>query len=113
MRWCRSVNSLLVLIMAITTTASSFHVISRIAAGLVGGYVFTWGFIALCLSGFYGLGMSFHDAEALSSILGFLLYLTVFLWAFSASSLQRIWLILVVGGGVMTGAGALIQHSLV
>ena len=92
---------------------STRHVISRIGAGVLGGYVFIWGFFALVLAGSYGLGAEFHDAEALSSILSFLVYLTVFLWAFSAASVNRVWLILLSGGVLMTAAGAYIQHLLV
>jgi hypothetical protein len=92
---------------------STRHVISRIGAAVLGGYVFIWGFFAFTLAGGYGLGMEFHDAESLSSILSFLLYLTVFLWAFAASQVNRVWLLLISGGLLMTAAGALIQHSLV
>lgn len=95
-----------------TASSSSVQIISRIAAAILGGYVFIWGFIALGLSGLYAVGMEFHDAEALSNILGFLLYLVVFLWAFSTANLNRAWLILVGVGLLMTGAGALIQQSL-
>lgn len=94
------------------STITIHHVISRIGAAVLGGYVFVWGFFALTLAGCYGLGMEFHDAEVLSSILSFLLYLTVFLWAFSASSVNRVWLLLISGGLLMTAGGALIQHSL-
>ncbi|WP_039918649.1 hypothetical protein [Cellvibrio mixtus] len=95
-----------------TSTLSTRHVIARIGAGVLGGYAFVWGFIALGLAGFYAVGLPFHDAEALSNILGFLLFLVVFLWAFAASNLKRVWMILVGGGLLMTGIGALIQQSL-
>lgn len=96
-----------------SSTLSTGHIISRIGAGVLGGYVFTWGFIALMLAGLYALNMPFHDAEALSSILGFLLFLTAFLWAFSAANLKRIWLVLVGSGLLMTGVATLIERSLV
>jgi len=99
--------------MATASSVSTRHVVSRIAAALLGGYVFTWGFIALSLAGLYGLGMRFHDAEALANIIGFLLYLVVFLWAFGAGRLNRVWLVLVGGGLLMAGTGALIQSLLV
>lgn len=98
--------------MAASTLPTS-HIISRIGAGVLGGYVFTWGFIALGLAGLYGLNMPFHDAEALSNILGFLVFLTVFLWAFSAANLKRVWVVLVGSGLLMTGVATLIQRSLV
>ncbi|HWV15788.1 MAG TPA: iron uptake protein [Cellvibrio sp.] len=99
--------------MSSASSPSSWQVVSRIGAGVLGGYVFVWGFIALGLSGLYALGMPFHDAEALSNILGFLLYLTLFLWAFSTPYLDRAWLVLVGSGALMAAIAALIQHMLV
>lgn len=87
--------------------------LSRIAAAVLGGYAFCWGFIALGLSGLYAAGLSFHDAEHLSAMLGVLLYLGVFLWAFAARRVARVWALLLVGGGVMTGLAALTQRALV
>lgn len=84
----------------------------RIGAAILGGYAFCWGFIAVAHSGLYGLGMPFHDAEHLSAILGVLLYLTVFLWSFAARRIGVIWAVLLGGGGLMTGAAALIQRAL-
>lgn len=86
--------------------------LSRIAAAVLGGYVFCWGVVALGLSGFYTAGMAFHDAEHLSSILGLLIYLVVFCWAFAAQRIGRVWLVLLGGGALMAGAGQLLQRSL-
>ena len=84
----------------------------RTLAAILGGYAFCWGFIALGVAGFYALGMAFHDAEHLSSILAFLVYLVVFLWAFAARSLVRVWVVLLGGGAFMAGAASLIQSML-
>ncbi len=86
--------------------------ISRIGAAVLGGYAFCWGFIALGLSGFYAAGMAFHDAEHLSAILGVLLFLIVFLWAFSTPRVGRLWLVLLGGGGLMAGVATLTQNAL-
>ncbi|RZI56348.1 MAG: iron uptake protein [Rubrivivax sp.] len=86
--------------------------LSRIAAAILGGYAFCWGFIAIAHSGMYALGMPFHDAEHLSAILGLLLFLVLFLWTFATRRLGVMWAVLLVGGGVMTGAAALIQRAL-
>lgn len=86
--------------------------LGRAGAAILGGYAFCWGFIALGVSGLYGLGMAFHDAETLSAILAFLAYLVAFLWAFGAGSQLRVWVTLVGGGAVMSGLAALIQHRL-
>lgn len=84
----------------------------RIAAAVLGGYAFCWGFIALCIAGLFAAGMQFHDAEHLASMLTLLLYLVVFLWAFVTRSLARVWAVLVGGGALMAGAASLVQWSL-
>ncbi|MEN0035522.1 MAG: iron uptake protein [Cellvibrio sp.] len=93
-------------------TLSTRHIVGRIGAAILGGYAFVWGAIALLHASLYALGMPFHDAEHLSSIIGFLLYLTVFLWAFAAQNMTKVWLIFVGGGLVMTASASLIQHLL-
>ena len=85
---------------------------SRIAAAVLGGYAFCWGFVALGLSSLYRAGMGFHDAEHLSSILGLLLYLVVFCWVFSARRVGRAWAVLLGGAAVMAGTATLIQRAM-
>lgn len=99
--------------MSVSHTLSPTLVVSRIAAALLGGYAFVWGFVALSMAGLFALGMPFHDAEHLSSILAFLLYPAVFLWAFAARRLGRMWAVLAGGGAAMTAAASLVQHLLV
>ena len=84
----------------------------RVAAALFGGYAFTWGLIALGTAGVFAAGMEFHDAEHLSAMLGFLVYLTVFLWAFAARRLALVWAVLLGGGALMAGAASLIQQGM-
>lgn len=86
---------------------------SRIAAAILGGYAFCWGFVALGLAGFYAAGMPFHDAEQLSAILGVLLFLVVFCWTFAARRVGRVWLVQLAGGASMAAAAALIQRAMV
>lgn len=88
-------------------------VLWRIVAAVGGGYAFCWGFIALTTASLFALGMAFHDAEILSAMLGLLLYVTCFIWAFSAPSVLRVSLVLFGGAGLMTVAASLIQHLLV
>ena len=90
-----------------------WHVVLRTAAAVLGSYVFCWGFVALAMAGLFALGMSFHDAEHLSAMLAFLLYVAVFCWAFAARSLGRVWAVLAGGAGVMAGAASLLQMVLV
>jgi len=95
-----------------TSAISRWHIVSRIAAGVLGGYAFTWGFIALGIGLLFSAQMEFHDAEALGYILGFIVFLVAFLWAFSAASLRRVWLVLAGGGALMTGAAWLVQRAI-
>lgn len=95
-----------------TSAVPRLHIVSRIAAGVLGGYAFTWGFIALGIGLLFAAQMEFHDAEALGYILGFIVFLTAFLWAFVAASVKRVWLVLAGGGALMTGAAWLVQRTL-
>lgn len=88
------------------------NVALRIAAGMLGGYAFTWGFIALAITSLFAARLDFHDAETLGTILGFVLFLVVFLWAFAARSVLRVWLVLAGGGALMAGAASLVQRAL-
>jgi hypothetical protein len=95
------------------STSSRRQLVQYIAAAVLGGYAFTWGFIAFGIASLFALGMEFHDAESLASILGFIVFLVVFLWTFTVRSLRRIWLTLAGGGALMAGAASLIQLTLV
>jgi hypothetical protein len=92
---------------------NNLHIVARTAAAVLGGYVFTWGAIVLGMVALSAAGMDFHDAEHLSYIVAMLIFLVVFLWAYAAASLRRVWLVLVGGGALMSGAAALGQHWLI
>lgn len=96
-----------------TSAVTRLNIASRIAAGVLGGYAFTWGFIALLVGSLFAAQMEFHDAEALGYILGFIVFLVVFLWAFAAASVARVWAVLAGGGAVMTGLAWWVQSALV
>lgn len=98
--------------MSSTAAAYRWHLLSRICAAVLGSYAFTWGFMALGIVLLFAAGMAFHDAEHLSAIIGFLVFLGLFLWAFSARSLWRIWLVLAGGGLLMAGGASLVQRAL-
>lgn len=93
--------------------SSPLELTSRIAAAILGGYAFTWGLMALLVTLLFAAGMEFHDAEHLGYIVGFLVYLTVFLWGFASRSLVRVWLLLAGGGAIMTVAASLTQSLLI
>lgn len=85
---------------------------SRIIAAIVGGYAFTWGFSVLGITTLVALGVDFHEAETGLSLIAFLVFLGLFLWAFAAKSIIRVWLVLAGGAAVMMLLGTLLQNSL-
>jgi hypothetical protein len=94
--------------------APRLHLAARVAAAVLGGYAFTWGFIAATTAGLVKAGMDFHDAEFLSSALGLLAFLVVFLWSIATRRhVGWVWLVLAGGAALMAGAGSLLQASIV
>lgn len=89
------------------------HIAGRIAVAVAGGYVFAWGFIAVVTALLCAAGMGFHDAEFLSTLLGVLAYLVVFLWTFVARRLWLVGLVLVGGGALLAALASLVQSLLV
>jgi hypothetical protein len=88
-----------------TASSPAWHVFSRICASILGSYAFAWGFIALGVSSLIACGLEFHEASSLVAMLGFLLFLCTFCWAFVAASIARVWAVLAGGGAVMTLVG--------
>lgn len=84
---------------------------ARVVVALVGGYAFTWGFVALGIAGVTALGGDFHEVEMALLLLAFIVYLGLFLWAFTASGLMRV--ITVFGGGAvcMTACAWAVQSA--
>jgi hypothetical protein len=89
---------------------SLMHIASRIAASLLGGYAFVWGFVTLGIVLLVASGWPYRDAQTLAYLLAFLVLLAVFLWAFAARSLARVWAVLAGGGALMTGAAWLLTR---
>lgn len=90
----------------------SLPIVARITAALLGGYAFTWGFVALGVAGLVALGVDFHEAETALLLLAFLVFLPLFLWAFAAASLARVWAVLGGGAVLMTAAAWGLQRVL-
>ncbi|MFT3666814.1 iron uptake protein [Piscinibacter sp.] len=89
------------------------HIASRVAASLLGGWSFVWGFVALCITALVALGQPYDEAYKAAMLLAFLVFLAAFCWAFAAASLARVWTVLAGGAALMTGAAWLLQRQLV
>ncbi len=90
--------------MGVTNHRQRLSLGSRVLAGLLGSYVFTWGCVALVVALGLVQGMDYDEMLTLAYLLAFLVYLCAFLWAFAAASLLRVWLVLAGGGVAMSGA---------
>jgi hypothetical protein len=88
------------------------QIASRIAASLLGGYAFVWGFTTLGIMLGVAAGMPYGAAQTLLFLLAFLVFLVCFCWAFFAASIVRVWAVLAGGGALMTGVAWLISRSL-
>jgi hypothetical protein len=89
------------------------HIASRVAASLLGGYAFVWGFATFGISLGVAAGLAYDEARTLIHLLAFLVFLAAFCWAFAAASLPRVWAVLAGGGAAMTGAAWALSRSLV
>ncbi|MGY4830528.1 iron uptake protein [Sphaerotilaceae bacterium SBD11-9] len=94
------------------TPPSATLVLGRVIAGLVGGWGFTWGFVTLGITALVAAGLPYGDARTLLYLLAFLVFLGLFLWAFAAASLARVWGVLAGGGAAMTLAAWLLARTL-
>ena len=93
-----------------TASISRSDIVWRTLAAVFGGYAFTWGLIAFGMAAMVAADMEFHDAEHLTAIIGFLVFLTIFLTAFAARNIVRVWLVLFGGAVVMASAAELIKN---
>lgn len=95
-----------------TEALTTRHVVSRVAASLLGGYAFVWGFTSLGIALGVAAGTDYHEAETLMYLLAFLVFLVAFCWSFVAASLPRVWAVLAGGGALMTSVAWLVTRSL-
>jgi len=90
---------------------SPLHIVSRVAASLLGGYAFVWGFATLGIALLLRAGMAYDEAQTLCFLLAFLVFLTCFCWAYVPASLVRVWGVLAGGGAAMTAMAWLLLRS--
>lgn len=93
--------------------AKSLQVVSRIAASVLGGYAFVWGFTTLAITLGVAAGMPYVEARTAAFLLAFLVFLVCFCWAYAPPSVARVWAVLAGGGALMTGAAWLMMRALV
>lgn len=86
-------------------------VVSRVAAAVVGGYAFVWGFVMLGIVLGLAAGMPYGEARTLVYLLAFLVFLAAFCWAFAARSIAKVWWVLAAGGAAMSGAAWLMTTA--
>lgn len=89
------------------------HLASRVAASLLGGYVFVWGSVVLSIALLLAAGLPYGEAQTLAYLFAFLVFLACFCWAYAAASLARVWSVLLGGGAAMTGAAWLLSRGFV
>lgn len=75
---------------------------NRFAAAIVGGYVLAYGFVAATTLVGFSAGLPFFEAETLSWLLSFLVYLAALLWAFVPKQTWFVWVMLGGGGICLT-----------
>jgi Zn-dependent protease with chaperone function len=86
------------------------HIVSRVAASLLGGYAFVWGCVVLGIALLLAAGVPYGEARTVAYLLAFLVFLVCFCWAYAAASLLRVWCVLLGGGAAMTGAAWLLTR---
>lgn len=89
----------------------ALHITSRVAASLLGGYAFVWGFSALCIALGLATGAPYDQAQTLAHLLAFLVFVSCFCWAYVATSVARVWVVLAGGGAAMTGLAWLMTRT--
>jgi hypothetical protein len=88
------------------------HVTGRVAASLIGGYAFVWGFMSLGLALGVRAGADYEEAFQLLGLVAFLVYLGAFCWTYVVPSLMRAWAVLGGGGALMTALAWVLTRSL-
>lgn len=84
----------------------------RVTGAVLGGYAVSAALVALITVALAALGMARSEAVVGASLLGFVLYLLVLLWAFSVRSLARLWAGLVGGTALAYGLALVIQRQM-
>jgi hypothetical protein len=87
------------------------HVVSRVAASVLGGYVFVWGLVSAGTALLVKAGLPYGEAQTALYLWAFLVYLACFCWAMAVASLTRVWSVLAGGGLGMTALAWLLART--
>ena len=82
-----------------------------LVTALVGSFAFTWGLVALSVSGLVALSVDYHEAEVALMLLAFLVFLPLFLWSFASPRQGRVMALLFGGAAFMVSAAWAIQRA--
>lgn len=88
----------------------SWDIVGRVAAALLGAWAATWAVASAAVAALVALGVAYHDAEHGVLMLALLGMLGLFLWAFTARSLWRLWLALLAATALGFALAWLIQR---
>lgn len=77
---------------------------NRFAAAIIGGFVFSYGFVALATLVGFALGLPFFEAWSLTMMLAIVVYLGALIWSFAARNIWLVWGGLAGGGCLMAAA---------
>tara|TARA_B100000676_G_scaffold297378_1_gene338975 strand:+ start:592 stop:1038 length:447 start_codon:yes stop_codon:yes gene_type:complete len=83
-----------------------------VVTAFLGGYLFTWGFVALTVTSTVTLGWGFHTAEHTAFLLAFPVFLLVFFWLFLSRKTLLTHAVAYGGGVLMTAASVWLQSML-
>ena len=98
--------------MHLAKVPAAVSVFLRVTGAVLGSYGFSAALVALLAVGLTTLGMARSEAVVTASLVGFVLYLVVVLWAFSVRSLAQLWLVLAGGTALLFGLALLIQRQM-
>ncbi|WP_437937115.1 iron uptake protein [Sorangium sp. So ce341] len=94
-------------------TPTALRLASRVGASLLGSYGFVWGFVTLGMALGVAAGMPFEEAQTLSFLIAFLVFLGCFCWAFTARSVLLVWLVFAAGAAAMSVVGWLTSRAMI
>ncbi|MES2950144.1 MAG: iron uptake protein [Pseudomonadota bacterium] len=91
---------------------TAVSVVLRVTGAVLGSYGISAALVALLAVGLTAAGLARSEAVVTASLLGFVLYLVVVLWAFSVRSLARLWVCLGGGTALLLGLALLLQRQM-